>query len=30
VGLPLDEVPGGDRCVIVVQGAEILEDPEAA
>jgi len=22
VGLPLDEVPGGDRCVIVVQGAE--------
>lgn len=30
VGLPLDEVPGGDRCVIVVQGAEIPEDPEAA
>lgn len=22
VGLPLDEVPGGDRCVIVVQGGE--------
>lgn len=22
VGMPLDEVPGGDRCVIVVQGAE--------
>ena len=30
VGLPLDEVPGGDRCVIVVQGAEAPEDPDAA
>jgi hypothetical protein len=28
VGLPLDEVPGGDRCVIVVQGAEAPEEPE--
>jgi hypothetical protein len=25
VGLPLDEVPGGDRCLIVVQGAEVSE-----
>jgi hypothetical protein len=30
VGLPLDEVPGGDRCVIVVQGAEQPEEPDAA
>jgi hypothetical protein len=30
VGLPLDEVPGGDRCVIVVQGAEVPDEPEAA
>jgi len=26
VGLPLDEVPGGDRCVIVVQGADVLSE----
>jgi hypothetical protein len=29
VGLPLDEVPGGDRCVIVVHGAE-PDSPEPA
>ncbi len=28
VGLPLDEVPSGDRCVIVVQGAEVAEPAE--
>src|SRR5579885_3459593 len=28
VGLPLDEVPGGDRCVIVVQGAETSDCAE--
>jgi hypothetical protein len=32
VGLPLDEVPGNDRCVIVVQGADLPDEepPEAA
>jgi len=29
VGLPLDEVPGGDRCVIVLQGAH-TNSPNAA